>query len=92
MYDECNFVEDLPPKPSYSMMHSLKDGFSILMYSGTHQLNLGQDICLHKYNAVRIILPEWIATIWHESLFHAGAKSTEGLQDMRFFIHMATCT
>ena len=31
-----------------------------------------------------MILPEWIMIIWHESLFHAGAKSREK-QDMRFF-------
>ena len=43
---------------------------------------------MHKYNAVRIILPEWMAIIWHESLFHAGAKSRNGLQDMRLFSYI----
>ena len=40
MYDDGSFKEDIPPKPSYSLMHSLKGGFSILMYSGTHRLKL----------------------------------------------------
>ena len=39
---------------------------------------------MHKYNAVEVILQEWMAIIWHESLFHTGTKSRRGLQDMRF--------
>ena len=85
MYGERNFKEHIPTQPSYSLMHSLEGGFSILMYSGTHRLNLGPDMCLHKYNAVRIILSEWMATIWYESLFYAEAKFRDILQDMRFF-------
>ena len=88
MYEELNFKEDMPTKPSYSSMHSLEDGFSILMYSGTHQLKLRPDMCLHKYNNVGIILLELMSIIWHESLSHAGAKSRD-TQDMRFFLYMA---
>ena len=88
MYEDSNMKSEMPPKPSYSLMHSLKDGFSILMYSGSHRTKLCKAMCMHKYNAVRIILPEWMAIIWHESLFHAGAKSREGLQDMRLFSYI----
>jgi hypothetical protein len=88
MFDDDNLKEEMPPKPSYSLMHSLKEGFSMLLYSGTHRAKLRPDMCMHKYNAVRIILPEWMAIIWHESLFHAGAKSRDGLQDMRLFSYI----
>lgn len=88
IYEDSNLMREMPPKPSYSLMHSLKDGFSILMYSGTHRAKLSGDMCMHKYNAVRIILPEWMAIIWHEALYHAGAKSREGLQDMRLFSYI----
>ncbi len=88
MYEDINMKEEMPPNPSYSLMHSLKDGFSILMYSGTHRAILRGEMCMHKYNAVRIILPEWMAIIWHESLFHADAKSRDGLQDMRLFYYI----
>ena len=89
MYDGCNFAEDMPPNPSYSLMHSLKDRFSIVMYSGTYRLNLRPDMCMHKYNAVRIILPEWMAIIRHESLFYTGVKFRNGPQhDMRLFSYV----
>ena len=58
------------------------------MYSGSHRLNLSPRLCLHCDNAVRIILPEWMMIIWHESLFHAGAKSRDNKQDMRFFSYV----
>ena len=83
MYDDDNLNEEMPPNPSYSLMHSLEEGFFILMYSSTHRTKLGLDMCMLKYNAVRIILPEWMAVIWLDSLFHAGAKFQDGLQDMR---------
>ena len=88
VYDERSFKQDMPTNPSYSLMHSLEEGFSILMYSGTHRTKLRPDMCMHKYSAVRIILPPWMAIIWHESLFHAGAKCRNGLQDMRYFSYI----
>ena len=33
---EVNLREDLPTRPSFSMMHSLEQGFEIVMYSCTH--------------------------------------------------------
>ena len=87
MYNEDNFNPSMPTTPSFSLMHSLEDGFSILMYSGSHRVRLNPTTCLHNYNAVRIILPEWMAIIWHESLFHAGAKSRD-TADMRFFSYV----
>ena len=84
MYDECKSKQDMAPNPSYSCMHSLDEGFSILMYAGSHQLKRWPDMCMYKYNAVRIILPELMDIIWHKSLFRAGARSRD-TQDMRFF-------
>ena len=90
-YDDRNLKIEMPPTPSYSMMHSLKDGFCILMYSCSHRVNLRSSLCLHSCNSVRIILPEWMAIIWHETLFHGGAMSRTYplLQiDMRFFAYI----
>ena len=87
MFNKENFHPSMPTTPSYSIMHSLEDGFSVLMYSGSHRVRLNPNICLHKYNAVRIILPEWMAIIWHESLFHAGTRS-RNTEDMRFFSYV----
>lgn len=83
-----NLLESMPKIPSYSIMHSLKEGFSILMYSGSHRVKLSPSLCLHHCNAVRIILPECMMIIWHESLYHAGCKSRDGLEDMRFFAYV----
>ena len=87
MYNEVNFKPSMPTTPSFSIMHSLEEGFSILMYSGSHRVRLNPNLCLHNYNAVRIILPEWMCIIWHESLFHAGARSRQSI-DMRFFSYV----
>jgi len=89
-YEEINLKIEMPTCPSYSIMHSLHEGFSIVMYSGSHRVNLRSGFCLHKRCGIRIILPKWMAIIWHESLFHAGGKSRTRewiitLEDMRFF-------
>jgi hypothetical protein len=78
----------MPTKPSYSIMHSLREGFSIVMHSGTHKVNLA-DLALHmhKANRVRLHLLPWMGLIWHESLYHSGAKSRDTpyyQADMRF--------
>ena len=92
-YDERNIVTSMPKTPSFSIMHSLKDGFSIVMYSGSHRVNLSSRLCLHRDNAVRIILPEWMMIIWHESLFHASTRSRfnrhgSDKEDLRFFSYV----
>ena len=88
-YDPQNLLEAMPLTPSFSFMHSLKDGFEIVMYSGSHRVNFSPRLCLHRASAIRIILAEWMMIIWHESLFHAGAKSrSNNTQDMRFFSYV----
>jgi hypothetical protein len=39
-YKSTNWNSLMPTKPSYSIMHSLREGFNIVMYSGTHRVNL----------------------------------------------------
>ena len=92
-YLPCNLLTSMPSKPSYSIMHSLREGFSILMYSGSHRVNLQDWFCLHHANAIKIILPPDMMIIWHEALFHAGAKSRnnqDGIpqEDLRFFSYV----
>jgi hypothetical protein len=75
------------------MMHSLADGFSIVLYSGTHK-GLNKDI-LHRNDAVRLILGPDMVVIWHEGLLHSGARTWsmgfrgESIRkDLRFFSYI----
>ena len=67
-----NKKQESIPNPSYSMMHALKDGFSIMMYSSTHDTQMSNG-CVHRKHAVRLILNKGIRVMWHESLYHSGA-------------------
>ena len=58
---------------SYSMMHSLVDGFSIILYLGTHK-GLSKDKH-HRNDAVRLVLGNDMVVLWHEGLLHSGARS-----------------
>ena len=74
--------------PSYSLMYSFREGFSIIIYSCTHNTNLFPEICLHQNTKVRLILPEWMVVSWDKSLYNCEAKSGETPRhqnDMRFF-------
>ena len=62
-YNSENFVTSRPSQLSFSIMYALEDGFSIIMYSGSHRVNLSPDLCLHHGNGVRIILAEWMMII-----------------------------
>ena len=58
-FNPQNFVTSRPPKPSFSIMHVLEDGFSIVMFSGSHRVKLSPNLCLHHGNAIIVILSEW---------------------------------
>ena len=93
LYETIHQKERMPSRPSFSMMHSLEDGFSIVMYSHSHRVNLESGCPLHDRCGIRIILPKWMAIIWHEGLLHSGARSRDGtlglpLEDMRFFAYI----
>ena len=75
------------------MMHSLEDGFSIVMYSHSHRVNLRSGCCLHDRSRIGIILHKWMVIIWHEGLLHGGTKSRDGeyaltLEDVQFFAYI----
>ena len=57
-----NKKQESIPNPSYSMMHSLEDGFSTMMYSCTYETAMG-DGCVHMKYAVRLILTKRIAVM-----------------------------
>ena len=73
-------------------MHSLREGFNIVMYSGTYRVNLEHhSLHMHKSNEVRLHLPPWMCIVWHEALYHSGAKSRDTPHyqaDMRFFAYL----
>ena len=80
------------PTPSYSMMHALEDGFSIVMYSGTRENNMTNS-CVHRYHAVRLILKKEMGFMWYERLYHSGVKSRVGPSgivkpDLRFVMYV----
>ena len=80
------------PTPSYSMMHALEYGFSIVMYSGTHDTNMFND-CVHRNHAVRLVLKKGKGVMWHEALYHSWAESRESLigrvkSDLRLFMYL----
>ena len=45
---------------------------------------------MYKNNSVRINLPEWMTIIWHESLFHTGARSRD-TQDVKLLSYIWPC-
>ena len=65
---------DMPEHMSYSMMHSFDEGFSIVMYSCTHNTNHREN-SIHADHGVRIILANEMNIIWPECTIHSGAKS-----------------
>lgn len=86
-----NLKRDMPPRPSYSIMHSLEEGFSIVLYSRSHRVNLSSRLHLHRNCAIRLILGPEMCLIWHEGIFHSGAKSRntpDPQQDLRFFSYV----
>ena len=59
---------------SYSMMYGLPGVFTIIIYSGSHQLRHKRDI-VHIDCRVNLIIPENMCVIWHEGTLHSGAKT-----------------
>ena len=67
--------------PSYSMIHALEYGFRIMIYSGNHDTNMFNDY-IHIKHAVRWILNNGMGVMWHESLYHSGAKSRQSPSEL----------
>ena len=72
---------NMPKQPSYSLMHSLSHGFSLVLYSRSHCVNLSSELCLpselclHRNSAIRLILPSEMCLILHESIYYSRDKS-----------------
>ena len=95
-FDKSKQNNEIVEKPSYSMMHALKDGFQIIMYSRIHKMNHGT-LSLHNNSRARIILGPSMVIIWHESLIHSGVKSRQIMdekgtpnvsEDMQLFTYL----
>ena len=74
-----NIKENITDKSSYSIMHSLHDIFSIVIYSCTHNIWLSP-LIIHYNNDV-LILPKGKSVMWDETLFNSGAKSRDIITD-----------
>ena len=60
-------------QPSYSMLHSLPGGLSVVLYTCSHSGSSRIPIC--RNSAVRLILGPDMMVIWRENLLYSGAKS-----------------
>ena len=69
-----NLIDEETKNPSFSMMHSLSQGFSIMLFSATHKTKARRGM-LHKPNAVRLVLGPDMVLIWHERTYHCGTRS-----------------
>ena len=90
-FRNSNLKCNMPSRPSYSMLHSFSEGFSIVLYSRSHKVDISPNIALHKDCAVRLVLGPEMVVIWHEGLYHSGAKSRntpEAQTDRRFFAYL----
>jgi len=87
---EYNQVEEID-QPSYSVMHAMSDGFSIKFWSATHR-TAPEEGQLHQQNCVRIVVPPDMILVWHQRLFHAGARCrlTKCNQEGRYGFHLST--
>ena len=64
---------------NFWIMHSLTDGLSMVLYTGTHGGLTSVPICRNA--AVRLILGPGMIVMWRENLLHSGAKSRIEHQD-----------
>ena len=90
-FRNSNLKCNMPSRPSYSMLHSFSEGFSIVLYSRSHKVDLSPELCLHKDCAIRLVLGPEMVVMWHEGLYHSGAKSRntpEAQVDRRFFAYL----
>ena len=62
-------------------MHALEDGFSIVMYSGTHDTNMYNG-CVHRNHDFRLILKKGMGAMWHEALYNSGGNQETVLLDL----------
>ena len=61
-------------QPSYSMIHSLTDSCSIVLYTSTHG-GATNHVPLCRNAVVRLILGPYMIVMWRENVLHSGAKS-----------------
>ena len=73
-HELSNLHPETIENPSYSMMHSLSGGYSIIFFSSTHKRKSEAGI-LHQQNAVRVVTCRDMCAFWHERCYHGGAKS-----------------
>ena len=80
--------------PSYSMMHSLEEGMSIIMYSCTYNAP-AVPFSIHCDQGIRLLLPPDCTLFWHQATLHCGARSRinsigQHKDDMRLFAYIWT--
>ena len=79
--NDDNLRQNIPTKPSYSMMHSLEDCFQTVMYSCTHNTRVDGQLKIHKNHAIRLILAPAMTVIWNEATLYSASKSREYITD-----------
>ena len=84
-----NTVNNCTIPPSFSVMHALQDGFSLVLFSNTHN-NQQKPYTINRSMGLRLKLKDGMTLIWNGYLLHCGAKSRttiDGihLNDTRWF-------
>ena len=73
------------------MIHSLPNGFNIVMYSSIHR-NVNYNIIVHQINGLRLTLKKDMPIIFHQGLIHAGKsrmrKHNINMEDMILFSYL----
>lgn len=75
--NEANLRVNIPTIPSYSFIHSLKEGFELVMYSCTHNTWLDGELSIHKNQVARLILAPDMSLRYHEATLHGVSKSRQ---------------
>ena len=70
--NEGNISEPIS-NPSFFFIHSLLEGFSIVMFSRDH-CTISESGNIHRLQGYRLILGANMFVLWREGILHSGAK------------------
>ena len=73
LYSQCKF-DTLNRYPSYSMIQSLSGGFSMVMYSATHDCDIST-IKIHRDMGIRLVLGPNMTLLWCDRLYYACGRT-----------------
>ena len=85
LISNMNKKQEIIPILSYSIMHALKEAFSIMRYSCTHDTDMWDGYVHMKY-AIRLISPKGISTMWWIIIPFRRQIQTNSYWSIRFLV------